>query len=204
MGLPGDITNATRFWGQQQNTADCLNNSGAAVNSSGGTCDGNGNNIIAVGSKTNGQSAENFQFWRQLALAGLMEGTYTGYIPASGSVHTCRIGQECPGSRMSTTGWFAQGFTSFYAGDSYAYSYDYGNVLAFGARTTSAPWEQTLKPEEAWNVDTKLDDGLPAQGKVIARFWGSCTTSTSSTDTTGLYALNTNDKTCALYFPRAF
>jgi len=43
--LPGDMTNATAFWGAKSAT-NCLNNAGAAVNTATGTCDGNGDGNI--------------------------------------------------------------------------------------------------------------------------------------------------------------
>lgn len=68
MALPGDMPNATAFWGAINATpATC-----AATNlyTGNATCDGDGNGLI-----------ENFEaskfFWSQLTLAGLLEGKYT-------------------------------------------------------------------------------------------------------------------------------
>jgi hypothetical protein len=72
----------------------------------------------------------------------------------------------------------------------------------------SAP---VFKPEEAWNIDTKMDDGKPASGKIILfatsisfGTTGSCTTSTSNDDYTGSYNLSASGVVCSLLFPKPF
>jgi hypothetical protein len=69
-----------------------------------------------------------------------------------------------------------------------------------------------LKPEEAWNIDTKLDDGRPGSGKIFAReyvgFSGTaaskCTTSASNTDYAGSYNLSNSSVACVFYFAKPF
>ena len=51
-----------------------------------------------------------------------------------------------------------------------------------------------LKPEEAWNIDTKLDDGKPAYGAVMtgklgATFVNAC--ATTAVESTAEYAVST-------------
>jgi prepilin-type N-terminal cleavage/methylation domain-containing protein len=69
--LPGDMANATRFWGAAHATpATCRN----TVSTSAATCDGNGDGRVLQ----TGTSMEQMRFWQHLANAGLLEGSYDG------------------------------------------------------------------------------------------------------------------------------
>ena len=95
-GLPGDITNATAFWGQ-----NTVCGGGAAT----GVCNGNGDGIVNDAGVANGTN-EVLQFWTQLALAGMIEGSYTGIAgPTHGNDSTAGI--NVPRSKISSVGWFA-------------------------------------------------------------------------------------------------
>ncbi len=68
---------------------------------------------------------------------------------------------------------------------------------------------QLLSPEEAWNIDTKLDDGKPARGKIIAKMWAdTCASaddgSSANNDLNASYRLSVTSKECSLYFIKAF
>ena len=205
--VPGDFRDGTRFWGRQLTTADCPTNSSAAGPNANGTCDGDGNNI-AVGAGAVSQSAEMFQFWRQLALAGLIEGTYTGISGASSTGHHI-LGENAPRSKLANAGWGLWNLGNN-TGDAATYAYNYGPTLGFGSQTTNWPTGAILKPEEAWNIDTKVDDGLPGGGRLLARDvngFGTatpCTTSTSQTDKPGAYRLSNSVISCALHFANVF
>ena len=201
--IPGDMSNATQFWGRLNTDTTCVTNSSSAVSAT-GTCDGDGNGLMFDASGA-GKSGERFQFWRQLALAGLIEGSYTGLAgPASWFSVT---GTNEPKSRLSNAGWFDWYGSVVAAGvaDHTVYAGDYGNLLLIGLNV--------LKPEEAWNIDTKMDDGKPGTGKIWAREGGlftspatsaQCTTSTSNTDYAGNYNLSNSSINCGLYFPKVF
>jgi prepilin-type N-terminal cleavage/methylation domain-containing protein len=193
--LPGDMSNATRFWTAQDSTpATCQTtaSSGAA------TCDGNGDGQIAD------STYEMFRAWQHLANAGLIEGSYTGV--KSGTLNDSHaLGVNAPRSKMGNGGWAISAIGTFFAGDNATYAGNYGNLLWFGKATTERPQSDILKPEEAWNIDTKMDDGKPGQGKVFMRsdsnVWGAannCSTSTSNTDYAGEYRLNISAISCAL------
>jgi prepilin-type N-terminal cleavage/methylation domain-containing protein len=202
--IPGDFNNATAFWGKSTGTG-CVVNSGTSVTTP-GTCDGDGNGTLTAAGG-NGQTGEDFQFWRQLALAGLVEGTYSGNAGA-GSLTESDVGINVPKSKMNNSGWSVHNIGNI-AGDNLSYALDYGNAFMFGAAApTDYTYNPSLKPEEAWNIDTKLDDGKPATGKVIARYWAttptSCSMTTAKTDLTGNYTLSNSSTLCALYFIKAF
>lgn len=206
MAVPGDMSNATRFWGRTVNAAHCLTNSAAAVTAP-GTCDGTGNGTLE---STNGasQSAEMFQFLNQLALAGLIEGTYSGMAGSadanhstSGNVFASKLGN----------GYFSPSYVApSFAGDANAYALPYNNHLRFGALGSGGSSHfALLRPEEAWGIDTKLDDGKPASGKVIAYFWNNlCAAADDGThannDFAASYKLTDNAVRCSLFFRDAF
>lgn len=206
--IPGDMNNATRFWGNLGGTG-CINNAGTGAVAT-GSCDGDGDgNVSTLGAAS--QTSEQFQFWRQLALAGLVEGNYSG-VAGSGGLEDALPGTNVPKSKMNNGGWSAWGNQAAF-GDTQTYTATYGNVFEFGAKVaTSRTFGPLLKPEETWNIDTKLDDGKPGTGKVIARedaTWtgaasAKCTTSSGNMDYAGLYNLSNSSAICALYFPKSF
>ena len=200
--LPGDMATATKFWGV---SSAC---SGSAAN---GTCDGDGNGLFDASTNA-GQSGELFQLWNQLALAGLITGSFTGiagpntlWQPGWDSIP----GTNVPRSRLSNAGWSI--FYQATGGDTATYTYAYGNELIFGAAISGTITEgSALKPEEAWNIDTKVDDGKPGTGIIIARDNGgfgnanSCTTSSSTTDYAGGYNLGLSNLACSFKFINMF
>jgi len=193
--VPGDMTNATRFWGDNATLcADAGTTDGAP-----GTCNGNGNGLLGQASGT-GTTGEMFQYWNQLALAGLIEGTYTGFSVSStvGS----RIGENSPRSKISSTGWTAIMRTS--PNTMFFNSIINVNTLQVGQEAGGSLYDPFLKPEEAWNIDSKLDDGKANQGKVRAIWWDECTTAVDNLDASAEYVLSDTAKRCALVYPSAF
>ena len=189
--LPGDMENATELFGK-------------------GAANGNGDDMIDA------STPETFQFWRQLALAKLIEGNYTG-ASANTSTMQWKFGKNTPVARLTLpwesfweifnprkTGWSITTLNdqnTKYAGDDITYAGKYGLVLVFGGLSeVGQPGAPILPPVDAWNIDTKLDDGKPATGSVRARNWRECTTSTSNTDMDGQYKLESPARSCALYF----
>jgi prepilin-type N-terminal cleavage/methylation domain-containing protein len=205
--IPGDFNSATRFWQRMTNTADCVTNSSAAVNSA-GSCDGNGNAWLETAGAAS-QSAEMFQYWRQLALAGLVEGTYSG-IAGSGGTNN-GVSTNMPKSKLGQAYWMAAGYSPL---SGHAAAFDRtktGNLFQFGGvHATAGNRVTVLKPEELWNIDTKLDDGKPGAGKVIARtnedsyVLADCTTAASSADFNANYQLSRTDVTCSAFFMDPF
>lgn len=210
--IPGDFRDATRFWQRMNGNADCVTNSSATTNSA-GACDGNGDGNV-LWDNSGGAAAVNemHQFWRHLALAGLIEGTYSG--TASGGTNSASVvpGTNSPRSKLSNAGWGTGGGGNcgsnlcFYFATA-GFASIYGNYFVLGAKQAdNTPLVAVLKPEEAWNIDTKSDDGRPATGKIMPLWQGgiSCTTSTSLTDTSGTYNLSNSTNLCAMYFVQAY
>ncbi len=190
--IPGDFSNATGIWGKSTNC------SGTVAT---GTCDGNGNGILSATAA--GATSEIFQFWNQLALAGLIEGSYSG-LTGAGGLWESLPGTNVPNSKLSGASWSVMYFAN-YVGDGGAYAFNYQHFFSFGAyRAGNINNNPILKTEEAWNIDTKLDDGMPASGKIVAYNWTTCTTSTANNDYTGTYKLNATGARCALWAAHSF
>jgi prepilin-type N-terminal cleavage/methylation domain-containing protein len=200
--LAGDFRDATKFWNLATATA-CVSNSGVAAGSP-GACDGNGDGMLS-NSAAGSESGERSQFWRHLALAGLIEGSYTGIIGPNAFNHHI-IGTNCPASKLSNGGWNAFYWVNAPGGSATVYAMDFGNGLWVGAPITNAVTNgPIMKPEEAWNIDTKLDDGKPAYGKVIGIGWNNACASaddgtTADTDHAASYRLSDSTNQCALMF----
>jgi hypothetical protein len=89
---------------------------------------------------------------------------------------------------------------------------DYGNSLVLlGPNSISGTLDPLFKPEEAWNIDIKIDDGKPATGKIVVAStpvttlgMEPCADVTSSATLTANYLLTSSDKNCGLFFRNAF
>ncbi len=203
LAIPGDIANATAFWGKD-NVA-CTGDSGTAKTP--GTCNGDGDGNLEFAADVS-ETAEMFQFWKQLQLAGLVQGTYTG-LSGTGSKWEAVPGSNVPSSKMNQATWTAANNNQF-VGSAYSYKFDYKNFFFFGKASDPALANvAVLKPEEAWNLDTKFDDGKPGSGKVIAMYWDDeCAAaddgSSANDDLASSYRLQESGILCALFFPQAF
>ena len=167
--IPGDFRDATRFWGRTRSTGDCVSNSASAV-ATPGTCDGDGDGLIELPSAAwnPDQSGENFQFWRHMQLAGLVEGSITGLSPPTGGGTHMQPSYSMP-SKQGGAYWnmFSDftwvGAANFAAGTSGTNSY-----LLRGKGT----YEGSLSQSEMWNIDTKIDDGIPTAGVIVTKTQG--------------------------------
>lgn len=162
LGMPGDIRNATQFWGN--------NCSSTAVGTE--TCNGNGDGKIDGRPAFAGDAYERFTAIKQLQNAKLIEGSYTGRT-AGGT------NRQLPGVNVPETKIAGVGVTFLYfdvPNDYAAYGlFDglYGHVMVFG-RGREAPDVHigTALPAftaaEVMGIDSKIDDGRPGFGIVMA------------------------------------
>jgi prepilin-type N-terminal cleavage/methylation domain-containing protein len=169
---PGDISNATFFWGT---ATVCPGYLAADVRTDQRTCNGNGNGRVE---NSNSASNEIFGMWQHLANAGLIEGQYTGITgdPSYGAYYGIGFtpGVNAPKSKMGANiTWGVAYLGEIPISDSNDIEGSYGNALFFGIATNNTmPWNgptigSPLKPEEAWNIDAKLDDGKAGTGIVV-------------------------------------
>ncbi|MBN8543993.1 MAG: type II secretion system protein [Alphaproteobacteria bacterium] len=163
--IPGDFNGATRFWNRLNTNADCVSTHGLGVAGSPGACDGGGDGSINSAGGA-GQSGDMHQFWRHLALSGLIEGSYSGLAGSGGGQHVEFSSNNAPRSKLSNAGYGAM-WLGVQDGTNSPFAGSYGNTLYLGGQHTSNVANVgVLKAEEAWNIDTKMDDGLPAIGKI--------------------------------------
>lgn len=200
---PGDFRDGTKYWGRMNSNADCVTNSGQAVNATSGVCDGNGDwqiNFAAGG----GQSGEYVQFWRQLQKAGYIEGNFSGVDITGGSGGESQAGFNAPATKMANGVWGVH-YQGVYAGSAnWQYAGDWGTLLNVGISASGWGDGPLLKPAEAYNIDKKMDDGAPGTGKVIANNIAVCANAASVTDYNSTYTVSYTSPACALYFIKAF
>lgn len=175
---PGDLPNAASYWGTYS--------AGPPIT---GASNGNGNWVMNWSS----DPTETVMFWRQLALAGFIPGTYSGAGPSV-------LGVSVPKSVIS--------------GGGYDIDYDpaystVGNFIEFGSLTGN--WGglvngQVISPADAYLIDTKMDDGLAASGNlytlrsVAYDATANKCTSASGSAATATYVLTDKTISCRMFW----
>ncbi len=208
--LPGDMSNATAFWSSLGGTgsdATCQ----AIDATSTATCNGDGDGSLFWGGNA-ANRYEWYRFWQHLANAGLIEGSYTG---TAGSGYMPGI--NLPTSKIANNTFLARnglgniaGTATYYSGSTSAFAGDYGkSVLLYQGTSPSSAVSGSigLSPEDAWNIDSKTDDGLPGTGRTVSNKGNNTNTICVSTaggapasDAGSTYRLDNKAKDCSLYF----
>ena len=194
-GLPGDMRNATQYWGA---ASSCPGDNNTASVSDPTTCNGNADGSIIQTSASN----EWFRYWQQLGNAGLIGGSYTGARAGAGVYNS--DASNVPKSKVPGGYWFVQDYAT---GSGAAFWSTYiGNAFLLGALTSgSNPTSALFTPLDLYALDGKIDDGKPATGTIITRFVGNCTTTSDTTDFTARYNTGvTQAPYCALMARRMF
>ncbi len=165
--FPGDMPNATSIWGD--NSTACP--SPSIADGSPGTCNGNDSRYLDFTANGINVSSETLQFWNQLALAGFIQGSYLGtYGNPATSV------DKSPTSRIANAYYIANGCTNGCHLTGQYFDINLGNYIELSA----IPANPSLSPSDAWSIDSKIDDGKPAYGKVVSRYWNDLCTSADS------------------------
>jgi prepilin-type N-terminal cleavage/methylation domain-containing protein len=204
--LPGDILDGTNYWGDD--AAVCAD--AAVTNGSPGTCNGNSDGdlstvaVVAAGicklsdATTNAPCEEPYRAWQHLVLANMISGNFTGVASGGGAVP----GTNVPKARLTNTGWSFMNNTAVINNVNW-YNNDLSNLLALGAPIAAGATQgAALTAQEAVALDRKLDDGLPATGRVVAlkptpsTITPNCTN--SATDATAAYNVTVDGKLCSL------
>jgi prepilin-type N-terminal cleavage/methylation domain-containing protein len=224
MMLPGDMNNAVQFWGAQAGgTATgtdpaCTNLDRSNPATGKPTCNGNGNGRIgAFLNMTSSSAFESYRAWQHLANAGLIEGTYTGVTDSTINNYTSGPGIT-PGWNVPASAINNAGFNLVYWGNITSASSvvtsniviegNYGHVFVFGRG--GAGWYhnmgygQVLPPEEAWNIDMKVDDGKPGTGVVMSPGTSTNGGCASSNTPAAEYELATTNAACGLIIKTGF
>lgn len=196
--LPGDMTNATRFWnsaGGDSTNATCYE---AQTGTSTATCNGDGDGAI----KNTLGNVERFSAWKHLANAGLVEGSYSGKTNAATGTYNAVRGSNVPAAKISNgyydinkEDYVAASVSNFDLGQSF-------NMLSLFASATGGSGGNALRPEEAWNLDMKLDDGRPARGSILSTKKSNTNNPDCTTADTldAAYELSLNHKNCVVRY----
>lgn len=195
--LPGDMPNATDLWGIAGGTTGNDNACYTVESSDKRTCNGNDDELINSGYSST-TFAERGRAWQHLANAGLIEGQYTGYMYPF-ATETRIGGQNAKASMLKGTHW-----NLAWVGPNATPTRYYTTVGFHSLELTkdirgSEVRRDLLTPQEAWNIDVKLDDGKPSTGNVVGAkkdysYAPNCTTSTNAD--TAEYNLTVSSKEC--------
>ncbi len=187
--LPGDMPNATAFWGRVGGGSGQCVTPATDTDTGTPTCNGDGSGRIDY------LTHEQARYWEHLAAAGLIEGNFSGIITST------PVTLVSPASKLSNGHWREVHY-GHQADTSHPdfFVQEYGHMYLL----TNINGGVVLRPEEAWNIDTKLDDGRPASGRVWDGYRGTCTNSSSATDYTASYLLSSSNIACAVIFSRLF
>lgn len=160
---PADFNRADEFWGRQVATAGCPGT--VTVATATGTCSGDGNGVV---DSTNSGNSEHYRVFEHLSKAGLIEGSYS-YNSSTAPNYPLNIGLSVP----RTIGNGSISFTNIGPGMSTTDSYLYtGHIIGVSAPMSNSGTTNRsggiLKPDEALSMDTKVDDGRPGTGTLLA------------------------------------
>ena len=199
--LPGDMPNAIRYWGRAAGAdvigtdAACRDATTPATDAT--TCNGNGDSSIALTAAT---TYETYRAWQHLANAGMIEGKFSGVTAGAANNFSLQLGVNTPRSGYNTnTGFTLRAYPVVMDTSNLEYFPGaYGNLFWFGAAIDGAALTNSaaLSGEDAWNIDIKLDDGMPQYGIILSPRNTSCVTATDPEN--AAYTVTNNARGCAL------
>ncbi len=154
-GIPGDLADGTA-------AAFGLY---SAMDGTDGQGDGDG--LVEGDAAAQVNLGESLAFWRHLSDTTLVEGAFGGALTAAGAVAAdttaATVGSYLPPGKVGRGNYFNANSDS---------GVNYYVLMGTTVITTAAgatTYVNALTPVESYNVDTKLDDGAPNTGIVIAR-----------------------------------
>jgi prepilin-type N-terminal cleavage/methylation domain-containing protein len=159
-----------------------------------GAGQGDGNGVITSGTSCcNAGFGEEVMFWVDLNNAGMTEGSYiltSGYYTSPADVTGAAIASYLPTAKIGNGNYvyvWAGGTSSIFNGINY-YGISAVNTIlgttGYGQLTAS----KALSPVQTYNIDQKMDDGLPESGRVLSiyinnglAYWSDGTNSSAQT-----------------------
>jgi prepilin-type N-terminal cleavage/methylation domain-containing protein len=205
--LPGDMLDATTYWGAADpNPTTCKTTIGTGTQ----TCNGNGDwkNGYPPAPNPGPFHYENYRFWQHLANAGLINGQDTGVGVGAGNSNA-QVGRNVPASRISGAGYSienAAGYgTIVWAGEYWPATDASTSIMEFGSnRTDDILNNPAITAQEAYGLDSKIDDGLPASGSVLS-FMLAMNPGCITSDTPSISRYTTSKSiVCTLVFKNVF
>ena len=199
---PGDMTNATDYWGIAGGDGENDTCKNTLSTGSEATCNGNGDGRVGrSGGSSTSEDNEIYRAWQHLSNAGLWEGNFAG--KSNGGVTTSQqlAGFNIPESKV-TGGGYSYQHRENPTGISNQFPFT-GHYIIFGAFPNSPVGPNAiLTPAEAFAIDTKNDDGKPGYGKVKTSHdsAGHPNCATTTDESTAVYDLDFSELSCALTF----
>ena len=189
--LPGDIVNPAN---RVPNCAgDCIAGAGAS----------NGDGVLGTAAAPASFAAapngtEREAFFPQLSAANLITGIVPGTQTFGGDYPQAKIDGAgiLPGSVTTAAAAQMPGGVGGYLGTS---SGLFVAITGTVAATSAAAGSEPMRPSEASRIDTKLDDGVPAAGSVIAIGTAAANGCASNILATGVYNTNLTSSLCGLF-----
>lgn len=161
-GMPGDLVAAS-------STAFGLDPTAGAHAGTTGLGDGNGLITDTAATNLNAPVGETILIWQQLSVASLLDGSLGTGITTTGQMAASPTATlYLPAAKLGRGNYWIAGSS---AGQNY---YGLASVTglttgAAGTATYATTVGGGITPVEAFNIDSKLDDGMPGTGTVQAR-----------------------------------
>ncbi len=202
--LPGDMATATSTWGARDGAdglgSDCTDVASVDLL----TCNGDGDGTIGRGAA---EYYETFRAWQHLKNADMVKGVYTGAAGGAGTQQAIP-GQNIPEGDLKDTGYDIMYFEEGAAPAANFTGISYNHVIHFGKEVSGNNFAHgaAISAQEAFEVDTKVDDGTPGTG-MLTVFTNATHSDCASTDdpTTAIYLkANTSGEHCAFTFITGF
>lgn len=153
--FPGDLPTAYNFWG-----TDCGTNSGSASTG----CNGNGDHMVNY----NDGLGETVKSWEHLSRAGLIEGSFDG-VAADGGPYMVLTSSNIPASKFPQAWWsLSNGAATGYGVPAAAGSPPLGGLYLtlLNVNTPLNYYLSAMTNADAWNIDSKTDDGRANTGRL--------------------------------------
>ena len=205
--LPGDFTGATAFWGAADNDAgNCPNVAGTGTQ----TCNGNGNGVIGYYDPSgttplSSAQEEPLLLWQHLTNSGMLDGAYPGATVAVNLVP----GTNIPPSKVDGAGYYVR--YALPGSATGVFNADYYHVIMLGLpyNDETPPLTPALKPNDAYELDQKMDDSKPGTGKVLSftnatNVYGQTPACATGTSSSAEYNINVESIECAMIFITGF
>lgn len=209
--IPGDMHNATDYWGFAGGAAPytsttCTNINALSLSDIRATCNGNGNGTLG---DTSTFHYERFRAYQHMANAGLIKGRFSGITTSGGTArYTAGVNSLAGPLQNSLYGFTHIANTAGSATELFSGMY-FGTIVV-GAQTSDVFLNYSgalFTPSETASIDEKLDDGAPGKGNIIPAPPDRCTNASTFPvavyDTPEAYTiqyLKNNTIGCAIYW----
>jgi Tfp pilus assembly protein PilE len=180
--LPGDMTNASDFWG-------------TACDPTPSNCNGNGDGVIDYSGSSNDNEAH--RAWQHLSLAKMIEGTFNGIDYGGMQVNPFLS----PLSAYNNGIWWIAHNQRYAPPGTHPEGNWEGNFLQLGSYGGTYPASgNIISPMDAYSIDKKIDDGYPRNGLVLAKPANNPSGCFNDLSTDSPYNFNNTGNVCGLKF----